>query len=694
MESSTKITCIVAHIDHGKTTIIDSIIASQGFFSKSLAGELRYLDNRTDEQERGITLKLAPIKLSNGHIFIDTPGHVDFESLIFSSSVLTDNHIIVVDVNEGITPRIYSLIKFLDKSRSILILNKIDKCDDYETISTLLHCINGLLGEEVFEWAKNNVIISSAILCAGICYGKYKFSKKNTLATAFKAFVALDEKIKNKDVDSIVDKYKIKYPNKKSIFSAVMPLADSIFDSIDSLYKTSDCKILSEDLDSLSISQGPERSPESLHFSLNNNLYSIDSAIKPNLLGISVYSILKEKNQFFKENLLFVTKIFFGKIAKGDVLFCINNETIKEVKVENIYEFSIDEFNEVECSEGLNIICLRGDFLKNSVISTVRLNFTLKAFLTPFYKSKVLLEDFNQLEDMKKTIRVMSFTEPNLKAKVNKFGELEFRCSGNVQFEKICFDLELCGFRFSIKEPEKEFREYSKCTNKHVFINDSSHFEIVIGPTKSFNSENSILTDAFGPEIEELDFISTGLNNIYLIESSSNSHIIESVLDVFTDSGPLIKEKIVNTFFCIKSLKEDSNNFFNNFKKELSTAYMEASPSICPLYFNVKLSLAKNYIGVVYTLLQKFNYLMDNEDYNEDTAFCSLEFKIPQFVFNSFVDEVRLKSKGTAYLEITGNEYVDTKDYDYMIDEVRKQKGMYHGEKVIEDPEKQRTLRK
>ncbi len=83
-----KITSMIAHIDHGKTTLIDSLITSTGFFSKSLADELRYLDSRKDEQERGITLKLSPIKLQNGHTFIDTPGHVDFDSLIFSSSAL------------------------------------------------------------------------------------------------------------------------------------------------------------------------------------------------------------------------------------------------------------------------------------------------------------------------------------------------------------------------------------------------------------------------------------------------------------------------------------------------------------------------------------------------------------------------------------------------------------------------------
>ena len=163
-----KITSVVAHIDHGKTTLIDSLVASQGYISKSLACELCYLDSRKDEQERGITLKLSPIKLKNGHVIIDTPGHVDFESLIFCSSILAGNHFILVDVNEGITPRTFSLIKFLKKDHCILVLNKTDKCLDFSSIRMVIQQMNGLFGDEVFEWSKNNIILSCASLCSGI----------------------------------------------------------------------------------------------------------------------------------------------------------------------------------------------------------------------------------------------------------------------------------------------------------------------------------------------------------------------------------------------------------------------------------------------------------------------------------------------------------------------------------------------
>lgn len=55
--------CVLAHVDHGKTSLSDSLIASNGIISSKMAGKLRYLDSRPDEQERGITMKSSSISL-------------------------------------------------------------------------------------------------------------------------------------------------------------------------------------------------------------------------------------------------------------------------------------------------------------------------------------------------------------------------------------------------------------------------------------------------------------------------------------------------------------------------------------------------------------------------------------------------------------------------------------------------------
>lgn len=72
---------IVAHVDHGKTTLADCLIASNGIIHKKQAGQLKLLDDRLDEQNRGITMKSSSICLfSNDHLInlIDSPGHLEF----------------------------------------------------------------------------------------------------------------------------------------------------------------------------------------------------------------------------------------------------------------------------------------------------------------------------------------------------------------------------------------------------------------------------------------------------------------------------------------------------------------------------------------------------------------------------------------------------------------------------------------
>lgn len=157
--------CILAHVDHGKTTLADSLVASNGIISNKLAGKLRYLDSRPDEQLRGITMKSSSITLH--HVYkekdyvinlIDSPGHVDFSSEVSTAVRLSDGAFIIVDVVEGVCPQTRSVlsVSYIEGLKPILILNKIDRLitemklsplDAYIRLSQILEQVNAVMGE-------------------------------------------------------------------------------------------------------------------------------------------------------------------------------------------------------------------------------------------------------------------------------------------------------------------------------------------------------------------------------------------------------------------------------------------------------------------------------------------------------------------------------------------------------------------
>jgi GTP-binding protein len=123
---------IIAHVDHGKTTLVDAMLRQSGTFRANELVADRVMDSNELERERGITIlaKNTAIVFEGGKInIVDTPGHADFGGEVERALKMVDGVMLLVDAAEGPLPQTrYVLAKALEaKLKPIVVINKIDR---------------------------------------------------------------------------------------------------------------------------------------------------------------------------------------------------------------------------------------------------------------------------------------------------------------------------------------------------------------------------------------------------------------------------------------------------------------------------------------------------------------------------------------------------------------------------------------
>src|SRR5213596_1425633 len=125
---------IIAHVDHGKTTLIDAMLKQSGLFRSNEAVVERMMDSMDLERERGITIMAKNASVHYGGVkinIVDTPGHSDFGGEVERVLKMVDGVMLLVDASEGPLPQTrYVLSKALEASlQPIVVINKIDRPD-------------------------------------------------------------------------------------------------------------------------------------------------------------------------------------------------------------------------------------------------------------------------------------------------------------------------------------------------------------------------------------------------------------------------------------------------------------------------------------------------------------------------------------------------------------------------------------
>jgi elongation factor 2 len=177
---------VIAHVDHGKSTLTDSLVSKAGIIASAKAGEARFTDTRKDEQERCITIKSTAISLyyelapqdvdfvktvqtvakkpsgeDNGGFLInliDSPGHVDFSSEVTAALRVTDGALVVVDCVSGVCVQTETVLRqaIAERIKPVLFMNKMDLAlltlqisqeDLYQTFQRAIESVNVIIAQ-------------------------------------------------------------------------------------------------------------------------------------------------------------------------------------------------------------------------------------------------------------------------------------------------------------------------------------------------------------------------------------------------------------------------------------------------------------------------------------------------------------------------------------------------------------------
>jgi len=651
---------VIAHIDHGKTTLTDSLIAASGLLSKDVAAKARLLDYDQIEQQRGITIKASGISLihefeeqENLIHLIDTPGHIDFSSHVTRGLRLTDGAVIVVDVIEGLMVQTETVTRqaMQELVRPTLFLNKVDRLINekkmdatkvVEEISRVVREFNAMLGKYLEDdlLEKWEVSFSRGSLCIGSALDKWaigieclleKTNGSNDTANLSRAFINL--------VEDVVDTYRM---DDDRVLSEKYPLARGILNAV---VRTIPNPSVAQEYRVPSFWEGNPVSD------IGKSLLACN---KMGPLVLLVGDVQPDRHA----GLVAAVRIFSGTMKRAKPLLNLRTKLEEKTLQIGLFMSKSRVAHEVIPAGNLAFISgikelATGDTLVEVGTEQIPPMKMLQYPTEPVVTYAVEPKKLSDLSSVQEAVSEYVRTDPALEFEVNpETGEMLLSGAGELHVEISVEKLLRVGVEVQLGTPMVLLKEQMTKDGKVISTTDieTSKFTVQARITVS---EDEMAT--IGPIID-----SNIQSNCYLIDASNSidplGQDIEWIRDAFrtiVQRGPFQGEKLRKTMIIINkaSIKCDSPettwlDITQPLVKVIRQSIMSGNPAILEPWIKLELSSPEEHVGILSSILARRRG--DISEINSERSLYKIVAEIPVRESFGLANEIRTETSGWA----------------------------------------------
>jgi len=692
---------ICAHVDHGKTTLSDNLLAGAGLISKDLAGDQLALDNDVLEDKIGITIDAANasmVQKYNGEDYlinlIDTPGHVDFGGDVTRAMRAVDGAVVVVCAVEGIKPQTETVLRqaLKENVKPVLFINKVDrlinelKYDEKqlkEKFIKIFMDVNKLI-RDIASGDKNwQLDFNDGSVAFGSAYQNWAINVPTMEETGIK-FGDIIEYCQKGNDDELAEK---------------LPLYDVLLNMVIEHLPAPD---VAQAYRILNIWKGDIESTEG---------QTMLKASAEGPLAAMITNVTKDDYS----NVISTCRVYGGTLQKGDEVFLVGSK--KKARIQKVGVFNGSKTIDTEKVPAGNIAFIGG--IKDATAGETLCSATNKIaefepidhISEPVVTIAVEPKNVKDLPKLIEVLRDVAKQDPTVKVNINeKTGEQLISGMGELHLEivttRIKNDKKL---DIVISEPIVVYRESvlgaagpveGKSPNKHNrfyievepldegIINALNNNDLKEGRIKSKEMAKEFIE--FGMDKEESRRVWTIYNKSMFLNMTRGIQHLDEVKELLLEGfeealkeGPLASEEVTGLKFKLVDAKlhEDAVHrgpaqVLPAIKNAIYGVMMLANPCLVEPIQKVFISAPIEYIGACNREIQNRRGIMvDQEIFGEVSE---MEFEVPIAEMFGFAGDIRSATGGRGLFstEMKGFNTLPVYLQDNVVREIRQRKGL------------------